>query len=55
MELDIDQIMAAYDRKIAALTRQLVFAEAQLATLQARAEAQPLQPAAADGGSVEAV
>lgn len=33
MEIDIEQIMAAYDRKIAALTRQLVFAEAQLAAL----------------------
>ena len=41
MELDIEQIMAAYDRKIAALTRQLVFAEAQMAALQARLAEMP--------------
>lgn len=38
MEIDINQILAAYDQQVATLTRRAILAEAQVAALQQLAQ-----------------
>lgn len=45
MDIDINQILAAYDQQVAALTRRAILAEAQVMALQQQIAAQQPTPA----------